>query len=342
MIDRRRFLAGSSLLLGASTLGLGRAFAADSGTRKVLFGYAAGALGSDLGHGLSDVLAASGGPRYQLENVEGGNTRKSAEVVKAAAPDGMTLLQAQSTTMCLLPNIYKSMTYDPVKDFIPLVSTGKMTLSLTLGPLVPDNVQTLAQFLDWLKDNPDSRDIGFSIYGSEGHLATLILAKSKGVTVSARPYRGSKMMIDDLLGKTLAAGFTAASNGGSNFWNDNGKLISNGQEKRKARLRSIGVSTQQRLSYWPDVPTLIEEGVANMDLSPWYAWYAPTGTPGAVTDSVRASLLAAQKTPAYAALLQRLRLTALNETPDQIRDRIKADTARYAKLVAEYGPQKID
>jgi tripartite-type tricarboxylate transporter receptor subunit TctC len=335
MIDRRRFLAGSSLLLGASTLGLGRALAA-AAPGRVLFGYSAGALGSDLGISLCGLLAANGGPRYQLENVEGSTTRKSAEVVKAAAPDGMTLLQAQSTTMCLLPSIFNKMTFDPLKDFTPLVTTGKMSLSLTLGPLVPGSVQTLAQYLDWLSDNPDARDVGFSVYGSEGHLATLILAQAKGVTVTPRPYKGSKMMLDDMLGKTLAACFTAASNGGNKTWNDNGK------GGGTARLRSIGITTAQRLSYWPEVPTLAEQGVKDMDLSPWFGWYAPATTPASVADSIRASLLATQNTAAYTALLERLRLSPLNETPEQIRQRIKNDTARYTELVTKYGPARID
>jgi len=335
MIDRRRFLAGSSLLLGASSLGLGRAWAAEAPGR-VLFGYSAGALGSDLGNSLCGLLVTTGGPRYLLENVEGSTTRKSAEVVKAATPNGKTLLLAQSTTMCLLPSIFNKMTFDPLKDFIPLVTTGKMSLSLTLGPLVPEPVQTLAQYLDWLSDNPDARDVGFSVYGSEGHLATLILAQAKGVTVRPRPYKGSKMMLDDMLGKTLAACFTAAANGGRKSWNDNGKGGGG------ARLRSIGITTQQRLNYWPDVPTLAEQGVKDMDLSPWFGWYASATTPAPVVDSVRASLLSTLSTPAYTALLGRLRLSPLNEVPEQIRERIKNDAARYTQLVTKYGPARID
>lgn len=336
MIDRRRFLAGSSVLLAASTLGIGRSWAQEAAARKVIFGYPAGAVGSDLGNGMTAVLASSGGQRYQLENIEGSNTRKSAEVVKASAPDGMTLLQAQSTTMCLLPNIYKNMSYDPLKDFVPLANIGRMTQSLTLGPMVPESVDTLAKFLAWLDKNPDSRDVGFAIYGSEGHLATLILAKSQNVTVRAQPYRGSKMMIDDLLGGTLAAGFTAAGNGGRKLWSADGKWSST------SRLRSIGVTTHERLSYWPSIATLAEQGVQGMDLSPWYGWYAPAGTPAAAADSVRASLLAAQATPAYDELLKRLLLTRANDDPNQMRQRILADTARYAKLVAEYGPTRVE
>lgn len=336
MIDRRRFLAGSSLLLGASSLGLGRAFAADSATRKVVFGYPAGALGTDLGKAFIEVLAASGGPRYQFENVEGDNTRKSAQVVKAAAPDGMTLLQAQSTTMCLVPNVYKTTGYDALKDFTPLATLGQISLSLTLGPQVPSTVTTLAEFLVWLKSNPESSNIGFSIYGSEGHLATLILQESTNVPFNPQPYRGSKMMIDDLLGGTLAAGFTAAGNGGLRYWSASGKWSAD------KKLRSIGVTTQKRLSYWKEIPSLAEQGVAGMDLSPWYAWYAPATTPAALADSARASFLAAQATPAYGKLLEQLLLNPLNDNPEQIRARITADTARYAGLVAKYGLKPKD
>lgn len=327
MINRRRFLASTAALLASASMGPSQGWAADSAERRMLFGYPPGALGSELGKSALALLAANGGPSYQLINVEGRNTRLASERVKVAAPDGLTLLQAQGTTMCLLPNVYTRQTFDPAQDFAPLATIGDMTLSLTLGPVVPKTVTTLDQYLDWVADNPDLRNIGFSIYGSEGHLATLMLARAKGVAVRPQPYRGSKMMIDDLLSQSLAAGFTAAGNGKDVLWSS-------------GRLRSIGVTSAQRLTYWPGVPSLAEQGVKALDLSSWYGWFAPAATSASIVGPLREKILAMQATPAYADLHKKLLLTQAPLDPEQIRERIRKDTARYAQLVATYGPEK--
>lgn len=329
MINRRRFMASSAALLAGASMGAGQGWADTGGDRRMLFGYPPGAIGSELGKGALQLLAGVGGPSYRLDNVEGRNTRLACETAKAGPADGMTLLQAQSTTLCLLPNIFKAQTYDAAKDFLPLASVGEMTLSLTVGPAVPPSVTTLEHFLDWLADNPDYRNVGFSIYGSDGHLSTLILARATGTTIKPQPYKGSLMMINDLLNKTLAAGVTAAGNGGLDLW-------------KSGKLRTLGVTAAQRLSYWPTVPTLAEQGIKGMDLTTWFGWFAPALTPSSVTAPLLEKIAAMQASAAYRELHERLLLTQGKYSADQLRERIIRDRERYAALVAQYGPAKID
>lgn len=328
MIDRRRFLTRTAALLAATSLGA-RAWAQPPGDGRLLFGYPAGALGSEVATGALAVLAASGGPRYRLENIEGRNTRTATETAKVAAPDGLTLLQGQSTSMCLLPNVYKTASFDPLKDFTPLATVGEMTLSLTVGPIVPAKVTRLKDYLDWLSDNPEYNNIGFAIYGGEGHLATLILARSSGMSIKPQAYKGSLMMISDLLNGSLSAVITAAGNGRPQMW-ANGKL------------RTLGVTTEQRLAHWPSVPSLAEQGIQDMNLGAWYGWFAPAATPANVVAPLREKIVAMQATPAYAELHKRLLLTQQRLDPEQIEARIRHETARYAQLVATYGPAKIE
>ncbi|WP_263146717.1 tripartite tricarboxylate transporter substrate-binding protein [Pseudomonas sp. RIT-PI-AD] len=328
MIDRRTFLRGAGTLLIAS--GLPSARAADQGPKKgrLLFGYPPGATGTQLAQGCLPVLAGLG-MDYRLENIDARNTREASEQVKNGPPDGSVLLQAQSTSMCLLPNVYNSLGYDPLKDFSPLATLGEFALSLTVGALVPTNIATVAQYLAWLSDNPDFRDVGFSIYGSQGHLSTLILARSKGVTVRAQPYRGSAMMINDLLNGTLAAGFTAAGNGNASLWTG-------------GKLRSLGVTTAKRVAYWPGIPTLLEQGVTDMDINAWFAWYAPAATPAEVTGGLRQKLAALQTSPQFATLQKQLLLTPLVLTPEQIDQRTREEIAHYGQLVKTYDLNKLE
>jgi tripartite-type tricarboxylate transporter receptor subunit TctC len=330
MINRRRFLASSAAVLAGASIGTASHWAqAAAGDRRMLFGYPAGALGTTVGTEMLALLASAGGPSYRLENIEGRNTRVAAETAKAAAGDAMTLLQAQSTSMCLLPNVYKTASFDPLNDFTPLATIGEMTLSLTVGPAVPNSVTNLTQYLDWLSSNPDFSNVGFSIYGSDGHLATLILARTKGVVIRPQPYKGSLMMIKDLVEGNIGAIITAAGNGPSENWSS-------------GKLRSIGVTTAERLSYWPNVPSLAEQGVQTMDLRAWYGWFAPASTPASITGPIIDKINTMQAMPAYAAVQKRLLLNQKNLDPAQIRDRIRTETARYAQLVSNYQMARID
>lgn len=329
MITRRRFLASSGALLATASIGTRSSWAQDTGERRMLFGYPPGALGTVVGTRMLELLASNGGPSYRLDNVEGRNTRVACETVKAAPGDGMTLLQAQSTTMCLLPNVYKTASYDPLNDFTPLTTVGEMTLSLTVGPAVPKSVTTLAHYFDWLTSNPDLNNVGFSIYGSEGHLSTLILSRTKGVTIKPQPYKGSLMMIKDVLDGQVAAIITAAGNGPPENW-ANGKL------------RSLGVTTAERLSYWPNVPSLVEQGVEDMNLRAWYGWFAPSATPASVIAPLMEKIAIMQASPAYTELQRQLLIGQKKLDPEQIRQRISTETGQYARLVEKYGLARID
>ncbi|MFF7709143.1 tripartite tricarboxylate transporter substrate-binding protein [Pseudomonas sp. NPDC007930] len=328
MLNRRGFLCASSALMLAGALPGARAAGLPSqGT--LLFGYPPGSIGSQLALGATTILASTAGVQYQLRNIEGRNTRLAAEMAAKGTPDGSVLLQAQSTATCLLPAVYRNLGYDPQKDFAPLACFGEYSLSLTVGPAVPRSVTTLAQYEAWVKNNPDLRDIGFAIYGSQGHLATLMLAQRAGMAFNARPYQGSGILIDDLKNGNLAAGFTAAGNGNSALW-------ANGT------LRSIGTTQARRVPYWPNVPTLQEQGVAGMDINVWYGWYAPAATPTGLLNELTGKIAEMQAKPDYLELQKRLLITPLRLTPEQIQQRTAQETAQYAQLSRSLGLKYLD
>lgn len=326
MINRRHFLLGSSLLL----LGT-KAMAEPSrdNVKRLIFGYPPGALGSQLAQGALRVLADTSDLQYVLQNVDARNTRQALEDVKNSMPNGHTLLQAHSTSMCLLPNVYKKLGYDPIQDFTSLGTVGEVALSLTVGPLVPPQVTNLEQFHTWLLKNADLREIGFSIYGSEGHLATLMLGRSLGMSTRPQPYKGSAAMLNDLASGALLAGFTAAGNGKPEWWTS-------------GKLRSLGVTSAKRLSYWPNIPSLQEQGVSDMDMAPWYAWFAPSATPLPILTNLREGVRRMQTAPAFSALQRDLLVMPLELTPEALLERIRQQTARYAALVKTYDIDRLD
>lgn len=336
MLDRRRFIQASGLLaLGAglpSRFTSAPAFAASQvqgNGPRLLFGYPTGSIGSELAAGCLPILAARSDAVYRLECIDGRNSRLATELVRNGPADGSLLLQTQSTSMVMLPSIYSNLGYDPLKDFVMVTTQGDLSYSLTLGPLVPATVTRLQHYLDWLQSNPDLRDVGYSMHGSQGHLATLMLARAKSVALVGRPYKGSLMMLQDLCQGNLAAAFTAAGNGNADLWGS-------------GKLRSIGVTRHERLAYWPTVPTLAEEGLPELDLTAWYSWLAPAAIHPAELDQLRRKTQAMKSAPEFAALLARLRMTALDLDPEHYVQRTRAEQQRYASLASTFNIKPLD
>jgi tripartite-type tricarboxylate transporter receptor subunit TctC len=329
MLNRRRFLQGAGLLsLGASLPALGTPVLPGA-TPKLLFGYPAGSIGSELAQGCLAILGARANAPYLLECIDSRNSRAASEQVRNGPTDGSMLLQTQSTSMVLLPSVYRDLGYDPLKDFAPVTALGELTYSLTVGPMVPAHVTRVEHYLEWLRSNPDLRDMGYSMHGSQGHLATLMLAKAKSVALTARPYRGAAMLLKDLNDGNLAAAFTAAGNGNSELWSS-------------GRLRSLGIASTERLPYWPTVPTMAEQGLPEINLRAWYAWYAPMATARPVLDDLRRKAHVMTASPEFAPLLARLRMQPLQMSPEQILERTREELQRYAALTHELNIRPLD
>lgn len=330
MIKRRTFIQGAATLMaGTGLLHAPWTQAAPGG--RLLYGYPPGAVGDQLANGVLPLLAAQHGPQYHLQNIEGRNTRLAALQAKAAPADGTTLLQVLSSSFTLQPHIYKKLDFDPLQDFEPIALLGDVTYALTLGPVVPAQVNSVKSFFSWLEDNPEYRNIGVSIYGTLGHLALRILALNsdvKDVPLRGQPYKGTAAMLTDLHQQGLAAAFTVASN-----LND---------KAAHKDLRAIAVTSRERLKYWPDVPTLYEQGFNDLDITGWFGWFAPRGTPAAVTGPLRERLRGLQASAPFGALQERLLMTNASVDPLKIEARIREESARYAKLLDTYKLGKID
>ncbi|WP_263146714.1 tripartite tricarboxylate transporter substrate-binding protein [Pseudomonas sp. RIT-PI-AD] len=325
MIDRRTFLYRTgALALGASLTPLLRA---QPKTGRLVFGIPAGAIGNELADGALEILSSRFDMDYRLEIVADRNTLEASERVKAAPADGTTLLQVQSSSMVLFPSMYRSLAYDPLKDFTPLALMGDYVYTLTLGPAVPASVTTLEGYLGWVEQNPEFRDIGYSLYGSQGHLAALVLMHSKAYGLMPQAYKAVKAMVADMRNQTLAACIMVAGN--------NAVLGGNG-------LRPIAVTGSQRQDIWPDIPTFLEAGLADLNIAGWYGWFAPAGLPAATAQALREKIKGMQATAEFKDLQKRLLLNPVSLEPEQIQERMRQEMSTYGKLMHGYGLKPID
>jgi tripartite-type tricarboxylate transporter receptor subunit TctC len=326
MIDRRQFLRGTGVLLGAALLP--NAWAQMPSARRMICGYPPGGLCGQLADAILPILAKGSAADFQLEFIEGRNTRTATEKVKAATPDGNTVLLANSSSLTTVPSTYKDIRYDGVTDFEPLGMLGEYTFSLTVGPVVPKSVNTLKEFTEWVMNNGEFRNVGAAIYGSMAHLAIRILARDTDTPFRAQPYKGTSSMLQDLHNGTLAAAFTAPGNAIGGRHSD--------------ALRTIGVSAKGRLSYWPNVPTLIEQGSPSMDIGGWFGLFAPAATPAGTCQAIRNDLQAMVATPAFAEAQRQLLIADTEFDPQVIRARIRDEKERYGALARAYAITPLD
>lgn len=327
MLSRRHFLGGSSALLFGAALA-GRAFADSGNANRLLFGYPPGAVGSQLASALLPMLAAHGGPSYHLENLDGRSTRLARDTAARAAADGTTLLQTISASMTLLPSVYKDSAFDAMRDFSPLGSMGDFPYVLAVGALVPASVQSLKQYLAWISDNPEYRNVGISIYGSIGHLAVRTLVAATEVPMRVQPYQGTTGLMADLRSQSLASAFLAPGSGVG--------------IEANSPIRAIAVTSRERLTYWPQVPTIAEQGVPQMDFTAWFGWFAQAATPAATLQSLREAVARLQASAEYAPVLKHLLLTPVNLDAEQITARMRNEIARFKSLVDGFGISKYD
>ena len=329
MIDRRSFLSSSALLLMGAALPQLSAAAMPTGGRLVFgvpLGGARGSIGHSLANGALSLLAQQFSLNYKMDVVDARNTLQASETVKLAPADGSTLLQTQSGSMVLFPSMYKTLNYDPVRDFTPLAMLGDYSYAFSVGPAVPKTVTNIDQYMAWVGQNPDFRDVGFSLYGSHGHLIALMLARGKEVAIRPQSYKSAGAIISDLKSQTLAAAITVAGNV---------SLLSDGI------ARPLAVSGNSRLTAWPDVPTFKEQGLKDIVIEGWYGWFAPSHVPVASTQELSQKINAMLTTQQFMDIQKKLQITPQIMTSDQIRDRIQTEIASNRKLVQSYNLSQI-
>lgn len=325
MINRRTFIGVSSALLaGASVPSLLNSQTRYSG--QLISSISSGAIGERLAKDSLDIMSDQFELDYRLNIIETRESRDASIAVKTAPADGSTLLQTHSGPMVLFPATYRQLDYDPLDDFTPLALMGDYSFALSLGSVVPASVRSLDSYLSWVDDNPGFRDIGFSLYGSHSHLASMILSRSKEVALRPQPYKSVRSLISDMNSATIAAGVTMSGNVA---------LLGD------SRTRPIAVTGRQRIEAWPEVATFFEQGVQDMDIGGWFGWFAPAHMPESNVRELGERIGNMQATAAFGELQRQLMLTQVALPPAQIRERISSEMQNYRKLVKTYGISQL-
>lgn len=325
MNNRRQFIQATagSALLGA--LGSSPVWAQALEQVKIVNGFPAGGTADVTSRRIGDKLAGSAYTKNPavVENKTGAAGRIAVETVKNAAPDGATLLLTPYSMMAIYPHIYKTLSYDPVKDFAPVAMASMLTHGLAVGPLVPASVKTVKDYLAWAKANPKDASYGSPAAGSTPHFLGALLGLNNGVDLKHVPYRGSVPGVADMIGGTLASMFTP-----------HGDFLAN---HKAGKIRILATSGKTRSPFVPEVPTFVEQGFPDLVVEEWFGFFAPAKTPANVIANANAAINAALKDKMVIDSLAISGLVPVGGSADAMAADLKRQTEAWAPLVKKIG-----
>lgn len=243
---------------------------------RIVIGFAPGGALDALARNVAERLRVLLDEPVIVENRPGASTRIAIEHVKNSRPDGKTILISPSTPFTLFPLTYKSLPYDAENDFIPVTHLANVPVALATGVNQP--YSTAAEYVEWVRQNPQNTGVGMAALGTAVHFGTIALSKAVDLPLVPVAYRGGAAMLTDVVSGTVPVGIDA--------------LASMSELYRAQRIRILGVTGTERSALLPDVPTLKESGAPGYEFATaWYAAFVPAGTPSDVVASLEKALL---------------------------------------------------
>ena len=245
---------------------------------KIICGFPAGGTADTTSRRVGDKLAGSAYARHAavVENKTGAGGRIAIEAVKNAAPDGSTLLLSAYSMLLIYPHIYRTLPYDPFKDFAPVAMASVLSHGLAVDPMVPGSVKSVKDFVAWCKANPERASYASPAAGSTPHFLGALLSLNTGVAMTHVPYRGSVPGVTDVIGGQIAAMFTP-----------HGDFLAN---HRAGKLRILATSGKSRSPFVPEVATFAEQGLAGLTVEEWFGFFAPAKTPASVVAAANSAI----------------------------------------------------
>ena len=317
-IGRRSVLAGTAALLGLASHSRAQG-SFPSRPIRVLIGVPAGGTQDVLTRAIADVVRDTLGP-IVLDNRGGAAGRIAVDVVKNAEPDGHTLLLGTAGMMTMFPNAYKNLSYDPLKDFAPIINAASFELAMVVHKDVPAN--TVAEFVAWAKtQGPQGSKVSFGSYGAgtPSHFLGEMLNRAAGLQMVHVPYRGSTPARQDVMGGTIPLYFDTV--GGAITMLPSG------------RVKVLATSGAKRSPPMPAVPTFVELGYKDVVAAAWFSYYAPVKTPKPVLDKLRAEFARAVNSREVRQQLLVNGMYPVGDGPDVLVKTMREDTDRWGRIM---------
>jgi tripartite-type tricarboxylate transporter receptor subunit TctC len=281
---------------------------------------------SSPGAGVTDIMArlvgqhlsVGIGQQIVIDNRPGASGILGSEVVSRAAPDGYTLLIA-NVSLVVNPYLYPKMPYDPLKDFMPVTMVNSAPLMLVVHPSI--TAKSVTELIAYAKSHPGQLNYGSGGLGSTPFLAAELFKSLSGIDVVHVPYKGGAPALSDLVGGQLS------------FMIEN--MPGTMPYAKAGNLRALAITSPQRSRLAPDLPTMAEAGVPGYEMSGWNGIFAVKGTAPEIVLKLHSEVAKVLHTPEVRQELAALGAEPVGDTPEEFGAFLKADMARWGKIIQE-------
>jgi tripartite-type tricarboxylate transporter receptor subunit TctC len=282
----------------------------------IVSAQSSGGASDTVARAIMDRLQTALGQPIVLENRPGAGGNVGAAAVARAAPDGTTLMIGTDAMMTSNVHLYKSMPFDPVKDFAPITNAGANIIVMAVNAELP--VKSVAELVAYAKANPGKVQFGSSGIASPHHLAGELLKLKTGIEMIHVPYRGGALSANDLAGGHIAMAFLSFSSVAA--------LIPTG------KIRVLAVVEKTRYAAMPDVPT-VGETVPGFEMSSWLGFFAPAGTPTPIIVRLNKEIVRILNVDTVKERLATVGLAVAAGTPQDLAETVRKGIAVRGELI---------
>ncbi len=283
-------------------------------TVKMTVGFAPGGIADIVTRLIAQSLTQHLGETVVVENKPGADSRTALGQLVTAPPDGYSILLSDAS-LAVNALLYTNKSYDPVKDFTPLLYVGEVPNFIAVGPTVSAN--TLAEFIDYAKGRPGK--LNYAAGGGSTMLGTEFFKSTANVDIVYIPYKGQAMGLTALMGNDVQLMVSSV-----------GPLA---PLVKQGRIKALAVTGRQRTHLAPEVPTTTEAGLPAMVYTNWFVVLGPAGMPRPIVERLQADLRKAIADPVVMARLRDMGVEVTSTSPDEFVTNLKNDMAKMEKIV---------
>jgi tripartite-type tricarboxylate transporter receptor subunit TctC len=316
-LSRRRFLAALAILVHAPVF----AQAWPSKPIRLVVPFPPGGAVDFYARALQPALTEAFGQTVIIDNRAGASGMIGADNVAKSRPDGYTLLLGNIACLAINVGIYDKMSYDPVKDFSPIMHTVDVNYVLVVHPSLP--VTSVAELIAYVKANPGKVSYGSAGSGSLPHLAAELFKSSTGIQMVHVPYKGGGPMVTDLLGGNVQLVIA-----------DQANLM---PHVRAGTLRALAVASPRRSATAPELPTISEAGVPGFQAVAWNGLVGPAGLPPEIVKRVHDVFAKAMTAPDVRERLLGAGLDPVGDSPEEFAQFVRSEIAKWSKVAKDVG-----
>ncbi|WP_395714364.1 tripartite tricarboxylate transporter substrate-binding protein [Reyranella sp.] len=322
----KRITRRSTLALGASALAapLASVRADQTGLPdkpiKILVGFPAGGGTDVMARFIADALKQRTGRNVIIDNKAGASGTIAVETLKNSPPDGTVIAYVPSATIVQKLTM-ESVPFDPLTDLLPITLAGTVQTAFCVSPTI--GVNSLPEYIEWLKKNPTRQSFGTTALGSFTHFFGVMAGREIGIPLEPVPYRGAAPLVADLQGGHIAAGC--------------GGITDFLEHHRAGKVKVIFTSGLKPTTSALEIPTATQLGYPKLNILGWYVFFAPAKLPAGLNEAWGRELQAVLRSPEVTRKLVELGLDIETSTPTEFTQRMTADLARWKTIIDSIG-----